>query len=100
MKRRVIIPLIATLLAVLTGAGSAFSQQKEDTDKGSASAAEVQALKARIDQLENQNQAIVRQNEAMMKLLNELKTKLEGPPQASNAAGTSIAGRGEAIPAN
>jgi outer membrane murein-binding lipoprotein Lpp len=100
MKRRVIIPLIATLLAVLTGAGSAFSQQKEDTDKGSASAAEVQALKARIDQLENQNQAIVRQNEAMMKLLNELKTKLEGPPQASNAAATSIAGRGEAIPAN
>jgi hypothetical protein len=99
MKRKIIVPLIAAALVVLTAAGGAFAQQREDTDKSTASAAEVQALKARIELLENQNQAILKQNEAMMKVLGELKAKLEGPPQPANAAATSVSGRGEGISA-
>ena len=97
MEKRLYFPLIAAALALLTFTGSAFAQQKDYSDK-SASADEVQALKARIEQLENQNQAIVRQNEAMMKVLIELKAKIEGPPQPANAsAATSAVGRADSI---
>jgi len=90
MKSRIFFPLVGVALAILAVPPNAFSQQKEATSSN-PSGEEVQALKARIEVLESQNQAIVKQNEAMMKLLNELKAKLEGPPQAVNASASSAA---------
>ncbi|HEY6329926.1 MAG TPA: hypothetical protein VI756_11360 [Blastocatellia bacterium] len=91
VKSGTVLSLVVAALALLAVPGNAFPQQKDagKSETNTASAEDVQALKSRIEQLENQNQAIVKQNETMMKLLNELKARLEGPPQVANASATA-----------
>jgi hypothetical protein len=96
---------VLILSTFVLGTAPRTRAQQPNQSGGGSSTTEVQALKARIEQLESQNQsiakqlesqsqAIARQSELMTKLLTELKAQKEGSRDVVGAADVHPSGPG------